>query len=283
MKDKQLPEDDVLEDLDKIYQRVADIEKEEAAGASIQRKEEPKEKKKRSFRPLIIVGLGLCVILAGFAAFPFLKQTITSLLPKKSKTPPPLLTTPFVPKPKPPAPPPAPKEKEPLKPPSVEKPEVAPPVQTSVPKEKEPIKPPPSQKVETAPPVQVSIPKEREPVKMVPEEVKKASPVPPPGKIEKVAKAPIRKTYYTIQVGAYRDLKSARDLFEDLKDEGLDTYYTKLEGKRRGTFYKVFVGHFASEKEAARFLKEKRILEDYPGSFVRKAPSFEFHQLLGKK
>jgi len=256
MKDKQMSKEEVIEDLDKMYQRVADIEKEEAAEAPSHRKEKPKPKKKRSSRPIIIVGLVVCMILAVVLAFPFLKQMITPLLPKTSKAPPPFVALPPAPKAKPSPSLPVPKEKEPIKaPPEVEKPEVV-------------------------PPGPVSVLKEQEPMKTIPEEVKKTKPI--PQEITKPSK-PLAREKYTIQVGAFRDLKYARNLLEDLKEDGFDAYLTRLEGKKRGTFYKVFVGHFANEKEAARFLKEKEILEDYPGSFVRKAPSLEVHQLIEGK
>lgn len=257
MKDKQMSEEEVAKDLDKMYQRVADIEKEEAAEAeaSVHTKEKPKPKKKRSSRPIIIVAFIVCIILAVVLAFPFLKQMITPLLPKTSKTPPPFVVTLPVPKAKPSAP-------------------------VSVPKEQEPIKTPLEvEKPKPVPPAPVSVPKEQEPIKTIPEEVKK--PKPKPQKITKLSKPLPEEKFYTIQIGAFRNEKHARYLLEILKDDGLDAYLTRLEGKKRGTFYKVFVGHFANEKEAARFLKEKQILEDYPGSFVRKGPSFKFHQLLG--
>jgi len=257
MKDKQISEEKILDDLDTKYQRVTDIEKEEAAEASMHTKEKPKPKKKRSSRPIIIVALIVFIILAVLLAFPFLKQMITPLLPKTSKTPPPFVATPPVPKAKPSAPLPVPKKQESIKTPlEVEKPK--------------PI-----------PPAPVSVLKEQEPIKTVPEEVKKTKPI--PKEITKPSKPLTQEKYYTIQIGAFRNVKYARDLLEILKEDGLDAYLTRLEGKKRGTFYKVFVGHFKDEKEGVRFLKEKGILNNYPGSFIRKAPSFEVHQLIEGK
>jgi cell division septation protein DedD len=111
--------------------------------------------------------------------------------------------------------------------------------------------------------------------------VEKTKPI--PQKMTKSAKPLNREKYYTIQIGAFRNLEYARDLLEILKKDGLDAYLTIIEGKKRGTFYKVFVGHFKDEKEGTRFLKEKRILNNYPGSFVRKGPSFKIHELIEGK
>jgi len=246
MKDEKISEKDVIEDLDKMYQRVADIEKEEAAEPSMHKKEIPKPKKKRSSRPIIIVALIVCIILAGILVFPSLKQMIAPQLPKKS-TPPPFVAAPPVPKAKPPAPPAVPKEQELVK---------------TTPEDAEKRKP--------VPPAPPPVPKTQEAMKIPPKEAEKTKPIP-------------EEKYYTIQTGAFHNLKYARDLLEILKKEGLDAYLTRIEGKKRGTFYKVFVGHFKNEKEGMRFLKEKKILNDYPGSFVRREPSFEVHQLIEGK
>lgn len=261
MNDKEASEKDIFEDLDKMYQRVADVEKEEAAEASmhtVHKKEKPQPKKKRSSRPMIIVAVIVWMILAGILAFPFLKQMIAPLLPKTSKTPPPLVATPPVPKAKPSVPLPVPKDQEPSK---------------TIPEQVEKPKP--------VPPAPLPVPKDQEAMKIPPKEVEKTKPV--PQEIKKAGKPLPQEKYYTIQIGAFRNLKPARDLLEILKKDGLDAFLTRLEGKKRGTFYKVFVGHFTDEKEGTLFLKENWILNDYPGSFVRKGPSFEVHQLIEGK
>jgi hypothetical protein len=278
MKDEEKPEKDIFEDLDKMYQRVADIEKEEAAEVSVLKKEkpEPKEERssRRSSRPILIAALIVCIISAGILAFPSLKEMIASLLSKKSKTPPPFVATPPVPKAKPPAPPPVPKEQEAMKipPKEIEKPEPLPPALPPVPKEQEAMKVPPKEieKPEPLPPAPPPVPKEQEAMKIPPKEAEKAKPI-------------AQEKYYTIQIGAFHELQYARDLLKISKREGLDAYLTKSQDKKRGTSYKVFVGHFKDEKEGTRFLKEKKILDDYPGSFVRKEPSFKIHQLIEGK
>jgi cell division septation protein DedD len=258
MKDPEMSEKDLSEDMDKMHERVADIEKEEAAEAPMPEKEKPKPKEKRSSRPIVIIALIVCIILAGILAFPSLKEMIAPLLSKKSETPPPFVATPSVPKAKPPAPPPVPKEQEPVKIPAKE-----------------------VEKAKPVPPPQPPTPKEQEAMKILPKEAEKTKPV--PQEITKSAKPLSRKRYYTIQAGAFHNLEYARERLVMLQRDGLDAYLTKFEGKKRGTFYRVFVGHFKDEKEGTRFLKEKGILINYPGSFVRKEPSFELNQLIEGK
>lgn len=258
MKDEKMSEKEFVEDLDKMYQRVADIEKEEATETSMYKKEKPKPKKKRSSRPIIIVALIVCIILAGIFTFPSLKQMIVPLFWKTSPVPPPFVATPPVPKAKPFAPPPP------------------------VPKEQESVKIPPKEVEKTKPiPPPPPTPKEQEAKKILPKEAEKTKPI--PQAITKPGKPLPREKYYTIQTGAFHNLEYARDLLENLKRDGFIAYLTRIEGKRRGTFYKVFLGHFDDEKEGIEFLKEKKIIDKYPGSFVRKDPSLKVHQLIEEK
>jgi cell division septation protein DedD len=212
-----------------------------------------------------------------------LKQTIAPLLPKTSKTTPPIVVTRPAPKVKPPAPLPVPKGQEGAKtaPEVAEKPKPLPPAPLPIPKEQEGVKtiPEVAEKPKPLPPAPLPIPKEQEVAKALPEVVEKPKPV--PQKITKLSKSLPREEFYTIQIGAFHDLENARDLLENLKRDGLDAYFTRLDTKKGGILYKVFVGHFTDKKEAAQFFKEKKILNDYPGSFVRKGPSFKIHQLSG--
>jgi cell division septation protein DedD len=82
-----------------------------------------------------------------------------------------------------------------------------------------------------------------------------------------------QKKHFAIQIGSFREMENVRDLIGALKKEGLDAYWIASESKRRGTLYKVFVGHFVDRNEAAQFLKDKTILKNYPGSFVQEVSS----------
>jgi hypothetical protein len=74
--------------------------------------------------------------------------------------------------------------------------------------------------------------------------------------------------YYAMQVGAFRNWENARDLVEVFKGKGLDVYWISTESKNKGILFKVLVGHFMDRNEAAEFMKDKSILDDYPGSFI---------------
>lgn len=76
------------------------------------------------------------------------------------------------------------------------------------------------------------------------------------------------KKYYAIQVGAFRNLDNANELIEVFKEKGLDAYWVNTPSRNGAIFYKVLVGHFLDRNEAAKFAKDESILNDFPGSFI---------------
>jgi cell division septation protein DedD len=68
-------------------------------------------------------------------------------------------------------------------------------------------------------------------------------------------------------------MENVRDLVEVFKKEGLDAYWIASTSKRRGALYKVFVGQFMDRNEAAQFQKDKKILKNFPDSFVQEISS----------
>jgi cell division septation protein DedD len=79
----------------------------------------------------------------------------------------------------------------------------------------------------------------------------------------------VRKSYYVIQVGAFRNLENARELTEALEKKGLDAYWTATDRKGGGTLYKVFSRRFVDRNEAVKYMTDNKISNDYPDSFVR--------------
>jgi hypothetical protein len=120
-----------------------------------------------------------------------------------------------------------------------------------------PIRPFPS------PPVQ----KEQEVSQNIDENIKKMESI--PNKLMKPETSFIQKSYYVIQIGADRNLENARDLTEALEKKGLDAYWTSAYGKGGRTLFKVFSKHFMDRNEAVKYMKDNKIYNDYPDSFVR--------------
>jgi cell division septation protein DedD len=260
-KDKQIPEEELFEDLDAMYQRVADIEKEEAtetltygeaASASTHGTpvvpEKPLRKKsgrnkKRSYRPMILGAIAFLFALILGVTF-WKPMAILQLLKVGD------VQQPAVP------PRPAPRKRPAVVTPQ---PPLAPPtVATS----SAPPKPP----SESAP-----VQTKQEAVKSPREEAEKAKPI--PQEIAKPDKPLPQGKYFAIQVGSFREMENVRDLVGVLKKEGLDAYLIASKSTKRGALYKVFVGQFMGRNEAAQFLKDKMILRNYPDSFIQEISS----------
>jgi len=271
MKDKEISEEELLDELDTMYQRVADIEKEEEAEqAPPPLKIKPIEKKRRSYRTIIILASVFFVVLASiFAITIFDPMTLLQRL-KTGSTQPPTIVTPralskrpaVVPSPAAPKPPSAVTSAEPPKPPAVATSSAAPPSPSVV--SSTAVSPKlPSQ----SPPVQTK----QEAVKRTQEEAEKGASK--PQEIVKPNKPAPRGKYYAIQVGAFSDMENVREVVEAFKKEGLEAYWITIKSKGSGSLHRVLVGQFTDENEAAQFLKDKKILKNYPDSFVKEVSS----------
>lgn len=286
-KDKQIPEVELFDELDAIYQRVADIEKEEAtevfsheeeATGTFSREEEatetfsheeaasslthgtrvasekplkkkPGRNKKRSYRPMI---LGIIAILfALILGMTFWKPMSILQLLKIGDV-------------QEPAVPPRP---APRKAPAVATPKVppAPPATATSP---EPPKPP-SAVTPPTPPIPPAVAISPAPPKPTSESV----PAQTRQEVMKNPKPALRAKYFAIQVGSFRDMENVRGLVEVLKKEGLDAYWIASQSKKRGAFYRVLVGQFVDTDEATQFLRDKKIFKNYPDSFVQEISS----------
>lgn len=275
-KDKQIPEEELFDELDAMYQRVADIEKEEATEILTHEEdasssthgtrvvpEKPLRKKSgrnknRSFRPMILGTIA--ILFALILGITFWKpMAILQLLkigdvqqptvpPRPAPRKPPAVVTPK-PSPAPPKPPSA------VTPPALPTP---PAVATSPAAPKPPSESFPAQTKQEA----VKGPQEgAEKPKPIPQEIVKPNKPVPQGK------------YFAIQVGSFRDMENVRDLVGVLKKEGLDAYWLTMKSKKSGVLYRVLVGQFMDTNEAAQFLKDKKILKNYPDSFIQEISS----------
>ena len=274
MKDKQIPEEELFDELDAMYQRVADIEKEEAAGASVQGetalflepsgtpavpekelKKKTGRKNRRDYRPMILATTA--GILIFILAVTFWKPMAILQLLKIGETQRPVVS-----------PPPRPK-----KPPSVATPRARPSLPSVATSPA-----PPASPTDGTPPATTPLPPQsfparakQETVKSPQKEAERAKPV--SQETVKPEKAVPQGKYYAVQVGSFRSMENVRDLAEVLKKEGLDAYWITMKGKKGENLHRVFVGQFMDKNEAAQFLKDKRILRNYPGSFIQEVSS----------
>ena len=280
-KDKQIPEEELFDELDAMYQRVADIEKEEATeilphvepdsssthGTRVVPEKPLRKKsgrnKKRSYRPMILGAIA--ILFALILGITFWKPMVILQLLKIGDVQQPTVP----PRPAPRKPSAVVTPKAPPAPPTAAIPPATPPLPSAV----TPPAPstPPTVATSPAPPKSPSQPvpaqTKQEPVKSAREEAEKTKPV--PQEILKPDKPVPQGKYYAIQIGSFREMENVRDLVGILKKEGLDAYWITSKSKRKGALYKVFVGQFKDANEAAQFLKDKTILKNHPDSFIQ--------------
>ncbi len=99
------------------------------------------------------------------------------------------------------------------------------------------------------------------------------APAAPPAEARKAlppAQAETEKKPYAVQITAIRDGEKARAFVNQLKKGGLEAHMAKADVKGQGVMYRILVGHFTTREKAIKHLTDKKIKEQYPGSFVQK-------------
>jgi cell division septation protein DedD len=292
-KDKPIPEEELFDELDAMYQRVADIEKEEAietlppiepksssvSGTRVASEKGLKKKsgrnKKRSYRPMIlgVIAVLFALILGGtlwkpMAILQFLKIGDVQQPTAPSRPAPRKPSAVVTPKTLPVPPPAATSPATPQPPAAVTSP--APPIPPAVATPPTPPKPP-AAVIPPAPPIPPAVataptpPNPKSPSESVPVQTKQEA-------VKSPAAFPQGK-FYAIQIGSFREMENVRDLVEALKKEGLDAYWIASKSQKRGALYKVFVGRFTDTNKAAQFQREKKILKNYSDSFIQEISS----------
>jgi len=66
---------------------------------------------------------------------------------------------------------------------------------------------------------------------------------------------------YSVYLGAYKTLNRAKRAVAMHQNQGLSPYWVKVDLGSRGVWYRVFEGHFASQKAAEAFVRENKLEE----------------------
>jgi len=77
---------------------------------------------------------------------------------------------------------------------------------------------------------------------------------------------------YAIQIKAYPEERKedAIGFAEDLGRRQTGIHMEKVRIRGRGFWYRILLGHFGSVEEASSYMKENRIVDSYPDSFVQR-------------
>jgi len=101
-----------------------------------------------------------------------------------------------------------------------------------------------------------------------------ASPVPATAKKrsgDQILAGTGRNGGYSIQVGAFPERGKAERLATEMLGRKYEVRVEPVSLQNRGRWHRILVGTFASREDALRYLRDQRIGEAYPGSFVQKA------------
>lgn len=93
----------------------------------------------------------------------------------------------------------------------------------------------------------------------------------PPSK--KPMDQPVKVKGYAIQVSAMRSYELAKEFVEVQKKSGQAVYLVKVNLGKRGVWYRICLGQFTGREEAARYMREKKIKEIFPESFIQRMSS----------
>jgi cell division septation protein DedD len=77
---------------------------------------------------------------------------------------------------------------------------------------------------------------------------------------------------YVIQIQSAPTVEEANRIVSVLKARGEDAYTARTTVKGGGTWYRVYIGRFASNNEAMYHYKEREFDKRYPGSIVQYVP-----------
>jgi len=78
--------------------------------------------------------------------------------------------------------------------------------------------------------------------------------------------APEGQDGFTLQIGSYNALAQAQGRVNELGAAGVSAYVARVEIPKRGTWYRVQVGHFGTREEASRYgtqLRSKGAVADF--------------------
>jgi len=64
---------------------------------------------------------------------------------------------------------------------------------------------------------------------------------------------------YSVYLGSIQGMDLVKKAMSSYESQGLSPYWSKVDLGAKGTWYRVYAGHFASAQEAEAFIQQKRI------------------------
>lgn len=94
------------------------------------------------------------------------------------------------------------------------------------------------------------------------------------------------KRYYSIQVGAYQDIKGARGMVSELKKLGHHAFFRKENIRNKGRWFRVYIEKYQTKAEAekeGKVLKELGLISEYAVRLMESAGPKPSPQKKGTK
>jgi cell division protein FtsN len=64
---------------------------------------------------------------------------------------------------------------------------------------------------------------------------------------------------YSVYLGSFQSMDYTKRAMSSYENQGLSTYWAKVDLGAKGTWYRLFTGYFKSAQEAEAFIQQKRI------------------------
>ncbi|HFC97534.1 MAG TPA: SPOR domain-containing protein [Thermosulfurimonas dismutans] len=101
-------------------------------------------------------------------------------------------------------------------------------------------------------------------------EVSKEKVSPAPSKPEKAPQQEEKRPYYALQVASFRDPGEAQKYASYFRDRGYAARVVKVNLPRKGIWYRVYVGHFASRAEAEAAYRKLKASKWIKKAYIQK-------------
>jgi len=100
-----------------------------------------------------------------------------------------------------------------------------------------------------------------------------SDPFSPPATKPSPAQAPAKQGKYAIQIKSIKGSNGVDTYMALIREKGFAPFRAEVTITGKGTWNRILIGRFADISEATQYMKDRKIADSFPGSFVQKIPS----------
>ena len=118
----------------------------------------------------------------------------------------------------------------------------------------------------------VSVNREDRPATVTPPDVTKINAEKRDSPVAAASSKTQSETKYAIQIKAFpeKEKNKAMAFVEAMKKKRPDVQMETVNIRKRGIWHRILLGNFSNQEEASRYMREEKILDTYPGSFIQR-------------